>query len=92
MAADIIGIRASDYDTLEVLTLALDALKHGKPNDRSEKDRLYAIAITEQQKVIGFFNTWILSDGRFPVDAVHAVPSAGTDGQERINLGTNTIS
>lgn len=30
-----------------------------KPNDRSEIDRYWAIAITETEKALGTFNTWV---------------------------------
>jgi hypothetical protein len=38
----------------------LQELKKEKPNDRSELDRRYAICITELEKVIGFYVTWIV--------------------------------
>lgn len=41
------------------LEYALEALKAHKPNDRSEKDRHWAITITEMEKVIAFFRTWV---------------------------------
>lgn len=53
-------IPVPSFDVLEALQLGLEALRQGKPNDRSEADRLYAVAITEQQKVIGFFKTWVV--------------------------------
>jgi hypothetical protein len=33
----------------------LDELKRAKPNDRSEKDRIYAITITDLEKVLAYF-------------------------------------
>jgi hypothetical protein len=44
----------------EFLRYALQELKKEKPNDRSELDRRYAICITELEKVIGFYVTWIV--------------------------------
>lgn len=43
----------------EYLRYALEKLKEEKPNDRSEIDRRYAICITEMEKVIGYYVTWI---------------------------------
>lgn len=37
------------------LRLAMDELRRGKPNDRSEKDRFYAIAITDLHRLIALF-------------------------------------
>jgi hypothetical protein len=34
-------------------------MRDAKPNDRSEADRRYAVAITEMEKVIAYFDTWI---------------------------------
>lgn len=45
---------------MQKLTEALEALKASKPNDRSEKDRYIAIAITDQEKVIAFYNQYVV--------------------------------
>lgn len=37
-------------------------LKSAKPNDRSDKDRRFAICITEYEKLLSYFHTMILSD------------------------------
>ena len=39
---------------------ALEALRQHKPNDRSEKDRRYQIAITDLEKVFAYFQTMIV--------------------------------
>jgi hypothetical protein len=44
----------------EFLRYALQELKKEKPNDRSDMDRRYAICITELEKVIGYYVTWIV--------------------------------
>lgn len=38
------------------LLIAMRALK---PNDRSDTDRYWAIAITETEKALGVFKTWV---------------------------------
>ncbi len=43
------------------LALSLKILREAKPNDRSEKDRRYAVAITELEKVYAYFNTYVIS-------------------------------
>lgn len=35
-------------------------LEQAKPNERSELARRYAVAITEYQKVIGYFYTFVM--------------------------------
>lgn len=44
------------------LRYALDELRKGKPNDRSEVDRAYAIAITDLQKVVAFFEMAVIQE------------------------------
>lgn len=38
----------------------MEMLRRSKPNDRSEKDRRYAIVITEMEKVVAYFAHWIV--------------------------------
>ena len=38
------------------------ALRTAKPEDRSEKARYYAVAITEMEKVMAYFHTYIVID------------------------------
>lgn len=45
----------------DLLVLALDKLKDSKPNDRSELDRHFAIAITDMEKVRAYFNTYVVA-------------------------------
>jgi len=45
--------------TLDILKAALAQLQAAKPNDRSEIDRRYAVAITEQEKVIAYYDTFV---------------------------------
>lgn len=45
--------------TLALLKAALAQLQAAKPNDRSEVDRRYAVTITEQEKVIAYYDTFI---------------------------------
>lgn len=43
-----------------VLRGALSRMQAGKPNDRSEADRRWAVSITEMEKTIGYFYTWVI--------------------------------
>lgn len=45
-----------------VMTELSRQLRDAKPQDRSEKARRYTVAITEFEKVMGYFNTFILED------------------------------
>ncbi len=44
----------------QVLASALITLRDAKPNDRSEMDRRWAITVTEMEKVVAYYNSWIL--------------------------------
>lgn len=44
---------------LNDLVAALETLRNGKPEERSEKARRYAVAITELEKVIAYFKVYI---------------------------------
>ena len=39
---------------------ALAALKEAKPNDRGEKDRAYAVTITEMEKLLAYFFFYVM--------------------------------
>jgi hypothetical protein len=45
----------NDSKSLSLLKEALEAMKAAKPNDRSERDRYTAIAITDLEKLIAFY-------------------------------------
>ena len=49
--------------TTDNMLTALEATYHlmraSKPNDRSEQDRAWAIAITDMQKLVAFFNVYV---------------------------------
>jgi hypothetical protein len=44
----------------EFLRYALQELKKEKPEERGELARRYAVCITELEKVIGYYVTWIV--------------------------------
>ena len=46
---------------MTALENALTVLREQKPNDKSEKDRRYAVTITEMEKVIAYYATFISS-------------------------------
>ena len=45
--------------TLEQLEKVYQMMLSGKPNDRSEQDRCWAIAITDMQKLVAFFKVYV---------------------------------
>lgn len=45
--------------TYEALNKVFEMMKANKPNDRSEVDRHWAIAITEMQKLVAFFKVYV---------------------------------
>ena len=45
---------------LQQLTSALATLKASKPEDRSEYDRRWAVTITDLEKVISYFHTYVI--------------------------------
>lgn len=42
------------------LVRVLDLMRASKPNDRSEKDRRYAVSITELEKAFAYFQCWVI--------------------------------
>lgn len=63
---------SADAQILSLLEMALGGMKAAKPNDRSERDRHYAVARTDLEKVIAYWERWI-------VYGVPAEPEAETD-------------
>lgn len=47
--------------SLDAMTNALSALRAHKPNDRSEQDRYWAIVITDLEKSIAVFKTYVMT-------------------------------
>lgn len=45
--------------TLHQLSRVYELMKENKPNDRSETDRCWAIAITDMQKLLAFFKVFV---------------------------------
>jgi hypothetical protein len=60
---------SGDWDAERVLRYALETLRKRKPNDRSPADRHYAVAITDMEKVLAYFQAYVLGgcvdDGLF---------------------------
>lgn len=52
-----------DGTALDKLHQNLAFLRFAKPAERSEKARHYAVAITEMEKVVAYFQTWIVGAG-----------------------------
>lgn len=55
-----------EYDVLDRFLEVIRDTKNLKPNDRSEKDRRYAIVITELEKVWCIYNVMINAGYEFP--------------------------
>ena len=53
--------RASNQNAWLGLLNAYELLRQGRPNDRSPADRYYAVTITEMEKVMAYFQTFILN-------------------------------
>jgi hypothetical protein len=51
------------YQIQDKLVAAIDALKDGKPEDRSETARRFAVTITEMEKVLAYFNYFVVEEG-----------------------------
>jgi hypothetical protein len=49
-----------DQAVFDALIGVLSDMRAGKPDDRSEKDRYYAIAITDLQKLMAYVKHWIV--------------------------------
>lgn len=49
-------------EILERLSVMLFILRDHKPDDRSEDDRYFAITITEMEKVVAIFQTYLVRD------------------------------
>jgi len=47
---------------LTSIELCLSVIKRDRPNDRSELDRRYAIVITDFEKVMAYFKTYIVEE------------------------------
>ncbi len=44
------------------LHTSLLTLREGKPNDRSQKDRRYAVAITMLEQTYAYFNSYVIQE------------------------------
>lgn len=54
--------QSSDSICYELLGNALTALNVAKPNERSEKARRYAVTITEMEKALAYFKTYVIDE------------------------------
>lgn len=55
----------TDQDVFDRMQDLANVIKQAKPEDRSSKDRAYAVTRTEFEKVISFFYTFIIEQKRF---------------------------
>lgn len=51
-----------DEEVIFALRKALTLARKNKPNDRGEKERLYAITITDLHKTVSFFDTAVMRE------------------------------
>lgn len=51
-----------DGSAFTALRLAEAMLREAKPADRSPKARRYTVTITELEKVVAYFKTWVVDD------------------------------
>lgn len=49
-----------DMQTAYHLQVALQAMKDSRPNDRSAADRHWAVAITDMERIIAYFDYFIM--------------------------------
>jgi hypothetical protein len=54
--------RFKNLSVLGSLHAALSHLRVNKPGDRSELDRVYAVAITDLEKVVAYFQVYAVGD------------------------------
>lgn len=54
-----IGHKPTSLDVIQALASALKTLRASKPEDRTERDRRYAVTITDLEKVIAYFMTYV---------------------------------
>jgi hypothetical protein len=59
---ELIGQDLADDETWSALLVAYRKLKASKPEERSEKARRYAVAITEMEKAMAYFYMMVLQD------------------------------
>ncbi len=59
---DDVFMPTNDMTVLGWLTDCLRVLRINKPNERSERARRYAIAITEMEKARGYFKTYVFEE------------------------------
>ena len=52
--------KGSNYQKCaKAMTAALEALREAKPNDRSSEDRYYQITITDLEKVLAYYTSYV---------------------------------
>lgn len=51
-----------DAESLSYLVRTLAILRENKPNDRSDRDRIYAIVITDMEKTIAYFKHMVMDN------------------------------
>jgi hypothetical protein len=52
--------KEEDWMMLERLRFTLGSMRANKPNDRSDRDHRYAVAITSMEKALAYFHTYVV--------------------------------
>jgi len=55
-------MESNECRIVRLLNEVLTVIRTGKPDERSEVARRYAVTITELEKVIGYFETWVVRE------------------------------
>ncbi len=53
---------SKEKQILEDLEVMLEALRSAKPEERSELSRAYAVVITEFEKVVAYFEKYVVGE------------------------------
>lgn len=54
--------RMNDNGMISILKNALMKLREIRPEERSGRSRRYAVTITEMEKVVAYFETWVINE------------------------------
>lgn len=57
-------MESAQAKAFRLLQETLAATKAAKPNDRGVQDRAFAIVITDLEKVVSYYEYWIIKNGR----------------------------
>jgi hypothetical protein len=72
-----LNVSASSADAMvaALINTAIDGIRQLKPNDRSPKDRRFAVVLTELEKVSAYAQVYIVGDVILKIDEGADIPS-----------------